>query len=159
MKYLYSCLIFCEGSLDKNFLIALFDLPQFKYHTQKWYFNYDNATGNSPETILKQCKKAILNREFHLVICLIDLDKLKQDYPKKWKKEQHRLENIYSDFKIIWQIDNAEEEYRKVLGEQYRNKLKLNKLAKQKIREFINSEFWGRLLEPIRSREQELNCS
>jgi len=156
MKYLYSCLIFCEGSLDKNFVIALFDLPQFKYHTRKWNFNYDNATGSSPETILEQCRKSIFNREYHLIICLIDLDRLKQGFPRKWKKEQQRLENTYSDLKIIWQIDNAEDEYRKVLGDQHKNKAKLNKLVKQKIKEFINSEFWFRLLEPIKTREQEL---
>ena len=159
MKYLYSCLVFCEGSRDKNFVIALFDLPQFKYHTRKWYFNYDKATGSSPETILEQCKKTISNQEYDLIICLIDLDKLKQDYPKKWQKEQQRLEDKYSGFQIIWQIDNAEDEYRKVLGDQYRCKQKLNKLARQKIKEFINSEFWKRILEIIKNKEAKLDKS
>lgn len=66
------------------------------------------------------------------------------------------MENEYSSFTIIWQIDNAEDEYRKVLGEQYRNKRKLNKLAKQKVDEFINSGFWNRILKPLKDKEREL---
>lgn len=67
------------------------------------------------------------------------------------------LEKQYSEFTIIWQIDNAEDEYKKVIGDQYKGKHKLNKLAKQKVAKFINSNFWKRILKPIKDKERELD--
>lgn len=90
------------------------------------------------------------------LIKLIDLDKLKMDFPMTWKKEKNRLENQYSFFKIIWQFDNAEDEYMKVLGKISKCKYRLNELAKRKINKFINSDFWKRVLEPIIKKEKEL---
>jgi len=153
---LYSCLVFSEGGKDKKFLIALIDLPKFKYHTKKWFFNYDNASGSSPEVILERCQSAISGKAYELVLCFIDLDKLKSDYPKIWQKEKARLEKKFSNFYIIWQIDNAEDEYRKVLGDSCCSKHKLNKFAREKIAEFINSDFWKRILKPVKDKEQEL---
>ena len=141
---------------DKQFLITLIDLPKFKYHTQKWNFNYDSATGSSPETILKQCRKAIFGKTYHLVLCFIDLDTLKSNHPRTWQQEKSRLESCYSGIIIIWQLDNAEDEYIKVLGGHYQSKGKLNKAARDKIEEFINSDFWKRILNPIKEEEKEL---
>jgi len=153
----YSCLVFSEGRKDKIFLIALIDLDKFKYHTKKWAFNYDNASGSSPKTILGQCRKTTLGKNYDLILCFIDLDKLKSDYPKEWREEKKRLEVAYSNITIIWQINNAEDEYKKVLGGQRRSKHKLDKLSKQKVNEFINSAFWERILKPIKDKEQELD--
>jgi len=152
----YSCLVFGEGGKDKKFLIALIDLDKFKHHTKKWTFNYDNASGSSPETILNKCWKAISGTNYDLILCFIDLDKLKTDYPEKWKENKKRLENKYSNITIMWQIDNMADEFRKVLRDHCRGKNKLNRAARKKVKEFINSDFWKRILKPIKDKEQEL---
>ncbi|MFH1048529.1 MAG: hypothetical protein V1732_02600 [Patescibacteria group bacterium] len=152
----YSCLVFSEGGKDKKFLMALIDLPKFKYYTKNWFFNYDNASGSSPEIILDKCRKAILGISYDLILCFIDLDKLKSDHSDKWEKEKIKLEQEYSNFTIIWQLDNAEDEYKKVLGSKYCSKHKSNQNAKQKVKEFINSDFWKKILKPIKDKEREL---
>jgi hypothetical protein len=108
IKHKYSCLFFAEGRRDKDFLYALIELPQFKYYSSKWEIFTDNASGSSARFILNQCVKKTLGTEYHLVICFIDLDKLKSDYKKTWVSERKRLETEYSKIKIIWQEDNAE---------------------------------------------------
>ena len=156
-KQKYSGFIYGEGSGDKNFIVRLFEIPKFKFHTEKnWTFNYGNASGSSVETVLFKCRKAILNRSYDLILCFIDVDKLKQDFGKKWFIEQKKLEKKYSDIYIIWQYDNAEDEYKKALSEDSKGKRKINKLAKEKINKFINSEFWNRILKPIKNKEIEL---
>lgn len=155
----YSCFVFGEGRKDKIFLMVLIDLDKFKYHTQRWIFNYGNASGGSAKTILEKCRKEVSGHNYNLILCFIDLDRLKQNSPKEWEKEKMELEEQYSEFKIIiiWQLDNAEDEYKKVIGDQCEGKHKLNKMAKQKIKEFINSDFWKRILKPIKNKEQELD--
>ncbi|HRY60544.1 MAG TPA: hypothetical protein P5096_04175 [Patescibacteria group bacterium] len=151
----YSCLTFGEGGKDKEFLMALIPLLE-EYHAKKWVFNYDNASGSSPEIILKQCQKSILGKAYDLILCFIDQDALKHDYPSDWKEQKLKLEAKHSSVTIIWQVDNAEDEYRRVLGEQYYSKHKLNKMAKQRIKEFKNSELWHKILKPIKDKEEKL---
>ena len=157
IKNKYSCLFFGEGKKDKIFLNALVDNKKFQYHTANWVIKCDNASGSSPKIILEQCRRTISNYSYDLILCFIDLDKLKNDFPKKWEKEKMKLEEQYFKFKIIiiWQFDNAEDEYKKVIGDQCKSKHKLNKIAKQKIKEFINSDFWKRILGPIKNKEEE----
>jgi len=157
IKKEYSCFIFGEGRKDKDFLITLIDLDKFKYHTERWIFNYGNASGGSAKTILEKCCKEVSGYDYHLVLCFIDLDRFKDDFNKEWKKEKIELEKKYSDIKIIWQLDNLEDEFKKVIGNQHKSKHRLNKLARQKINGFINSNFWKRILNPIKNKEQELD--
>ena len=79
-----------EGRKDKTFIKNLSSLKKFKYHTSKWTFLLDNASGGSPETILQKCCQTSSNRDFDIVICFIDLDKLKEDFPKNWEKDSSR---------------------------------------------------------------------
>jgi hypothetical protein len=153
----HSCLMFSEGGRDKRFLMSLIDLPNFKYHTNKWSIICDNASGSSPEIILKHCCNSMLGKLYDLVLCFIDLDKLKSDHPKTWKKEKKKLEQKFSKIIIIWQFDSAEDEYRTVLGNYSCGKSRINKIAQQKVKKFINSSFWKRILEPIRSKEKQLS--
>jgi len=157
IKNKYSCLFFGEGGKEKKFLNVLIDNEKFKYHTAKWFIKCDHASGCSPKIILEQCKRVISNYSYHLVLCFMDLDKLKDDFPEKWEKEKVKLEEQYSEFKIIWQINNLEDEFKKVIGNQCSSKHKLNKMAREKINEFINSSFWKRILKPINEKEQELD--
>jgi len=151
-----TCLIFGEGGNDKKFLMALIDLPKFKYHTKKWFFTPDNASGSSPEIILEQCSKAALRANYDLILCFIDLDTLKNDYPKSWENEKRALEQRYLGIIIIWQIDKAEDEYKRAIGIECYGKHKINKLAILKIDKFVNSDFWKRILKPIKDKEMEL---
>ncbi len=78
----YSCLIFGEGRRDVNFVKALVSLDKFQYHTKNWIYHTDNAFGSSPLVILDQCKRAVSGVDRSLVLCFIDIDKLKTDFPK-----------------------------------------------------------------------------
>lgn len=155
IKEKYSCFIFGEGKRDKDFLTTLIDLRKFKYHTCNWRFSYSNSSGGSAKTIVEKCHRESSSYSFDLIICFIDLDKVKEDSPKNWKEEKEELEKQYPNIRIIWQIDNAEDEYKKVLGE-IKGKHKINKQAKKQIEKFINSEFWKRILKPINDKEQDL---
>ena len=158
IKKLYSCLVYGEGKEDKHFLMSLIDLDKFQYHTKKWKFNYSNGYGGSPKDILEKCKNEIVGVSYDLVICFIDLDKLKEDYPsKKWEKEQNKLEKEYSHFNIIWQIDKLEDELKRVLGDKYKGKRKINKIAKKNSTKFINSAFWKKILSIIGDKEKYLD--
>lgn len=151
----FQCLLFCEGESDKKFIYSLIDLKKFKYHTKNWEFIPDNATGESPKTILEQCVKRLNGYSFHMVLCFIDLDKLKQDYPKKWSIFKKEFEKKYfTEYKIsiIWQLDNLEEEIKKVLGCKC-GKHKIHTLAKKEINKFINSDYYKRILKPIQEFE------
>ena len=152
----YFCFVFGEGKKDKKFFMALKNLEKFKYHTKKWHFDCDNGSGSSAEDILKKCKRIVSGLSYHLVLCFIDLDDLKNDFPTNWEKKKKMLEEKYSDYKIIWQLDNAEDEYKRVLGGQYMSKHELNKAAQKRINEFINSDLWKRILSPIQDKEKEL---
>ena len=152
----YSCLFFGEGGRDKKFLIALIELRQFKYHTKKWFISCDCASGSAPDVILGQCRKSIMERGYNLIICFIDLDKLKSDYPKTWEKEQLGLEKKFSEFKIIWNLDNAEDEYKKVIGRRKSKKYKLGELAIKNVRLFINSPYWVKIMSYIKNKEEEI---
>ncbi len=152
----FTCSFFGEGGKDKNFILTLIELPKFKHHTRKWFFTPSHGSGSSPAIILEQCSKDALGKPYDLILCLIDLDKLKTDFPNKWREQQKSLEQKYSNIQIIWQEDNAEDEYKKALGTECDSKHKLNRLAKQKINRFINSPLWKKILNPIKNKEKEL---
>jgi len=159
MKKIYTCLVYGEGRKEKIFLINLIDLKKFQYHTSLWHFNYDNASGGSPKEILEQCKKNIGVTNYDLILCFVDLDKLKTDFPKKWEQEKQKLEKEYSKcgIEIVWQINKLEDEFMKVLGKKEIGKKEINKLANKQIEKFINSEFWKRILRIIKDKERHLN--
>ncbi len=154
----YTCFVYGEGRRDKNFLISLIGLDKFKYHTSKWHINYGNASGGEAMKIIDKCRKEVMGIDYDLIICFIDLDKLKTDYPDRWEDRKEQIESKYEDlnFVIIWQRDNAEEEYIRVLGNLNVGKHKLNSLAKKKVKKFINSDFWKRILNVIQEREKDL---
>lgn len=154
-KEQYSGFIFGEGKRDKDFLTALIDLKKFKFHTSNWSFNYANSSGGSAEIILEKCHKESRAYAYSLVLCFIDLDKLKDDFPKNWEAKKEELEQKYERIKIVWQINNAEDEYKRVLGE-IRGKHKLNQQARKQVDKFINSDFWQRILKPIKDKEEIL---
>ena len=157
----YTCLVYGEGRRDKNFLMRLIDLEKFKYHTQNWHFNYGNASGGAAEDIVEQCRREIVGYDYDLVLCFIDLDKLKEDYPKDWNEKKIEIEEKFEKvgIKIIWQLNNAEEEYIKVLGNIKVGKHGLNKIAKDQVEKFINSEYWKRILKVITEIELKLKSN
>lgn len=154
-KEKYSCLVFGEGKKDNNFLKTLIDLRKFKYHTSKWTFNYGNASGSSPAVVLEKCYKESFGYAYDLILCFMDIDKLKEDFPQNWKDEKKILEQKYKNIKIIWQINNAEDEYKKVLGN-IEGKHKINQKANKEVYKFINSNFWKRILKSIKDKENSL---
>lgn len=153
----YTCLLFGEGKTDKDFIYALSNLPQFKFKTEKkWTFTYGNAHGCSVADVIKLCEKEKCG---DIALCFVDLDKLKSDYKKDWEKKKVSFEKdaLSCGISIIWQIDKAEDEYKKVLGKACGSsgKYRANKMARENVSKFINSEFWKRMLKPITDFEKK----
>lgn len=152
-----SGLVYGEGKKDKKFLIALLKLDQFGYHTKNWHpFIFDNSHGCSPKDILKNCKESISGIDYDLVLCFIDLDKLKHDFPTNWQKKKKELETKYSEIEIIWFLDKLEDEMSRVLGTTGLGKSKINSIARSNVNKFLNSNLWKRILDSIREKELEL---
>ncbi|MFA5310249.1 MAG: hypothetical protein WC386_00955 [Candidatus Paceibacterota bacterium] len=153
-KLKYTGYVYGEGVRDKKFLMKLITLDNFQYHTSNWSFNYGSAHGCSPKVILESCKKETSGYAYDLVLCFIDLDKLKEeanDKNKKWEKEKEKLEKEYKKIKIIWNEDCFEDEAKKVLGGDY-GKHKTNKIARENVKKFINSSYYKKILKAIQPR-------
>lgn len=152
-----TCLMFGEGKNDRKFIDSLRRLPKFKYWTKNWIIRSDAGRGCSASDILNACKKSKTGAE-NLVICFIDLDDLKNDYKSTWEKQQKALEEdaLKNNMVIIWFINNAEEEFKKVLGAEYQRtgKHQLNKVVQKRPAKFINSPLWNRILAPFKSYER-----
>ena len=159
-KLKYTGYVYGEGVRDRKFLIKLITLKNFRYHTSNWNdFNYGSAHGCSPKVILDSCKREISGCAYDLVLCFIDLDKLKEearDKGKKWEKEKEKLEEKYEGIKIIWNEDCFEEEAKKVLGGN-QSKHQLNKSAQKNIEKFVNAPYYKKILKAIKDKEEELN--
>ena len=156
IKVKYTGLVYGEGGNDGAFLKRLISLDKFKYHTSNWIFSADNAHGVSTEAVLEKCQKRIFGFAYDLILCFIDIDDLKHRFPKVWKEKKKRLEEKNSNLVIVWQIDNAEDEYEKVLGKQNKGKSQINKMAREEVEKFINSSFWKRILKIIKEKESNI---
>lgn len=147
-------MLYGEGRKDEKFLNTLIDLKKFKDHTTPpWSFITDHASGGSPKTILERCRHAIAGRDFDLVICFIDRDVLKGNYPKSWEKEIEALENRYENINIFWHIENLEDEIHTVLGGKKKGKTEMNRIGIMNIQKFVNSKYWKKLLLIIKKKE------
>lgn len=149
-----TCFVYSEGGKDKKFLEGLiFELE--KFHAKKWFFNLSNASGGSASFILRQCHNIVKNLSYNVVICFIDLDRLKAENPKEWKKEKKELEKKYLDhnISIIWFEDNIEEELNRVLGGAKCGKWKTNKKARDEVKKFKNSKIWKEILNILKNKE------
>lgn len=153
----FTALLFGEGGRDRKFINELIEVKQFKYRfDSKWAFLTDNATGGSPETILKKCKQASDNREYKLVICILDLDQLVLQFPKTYKKEMTRLSCAFPSISIFWNHNCLEDEIKKSITFEGKGKKKTNRLADKNINKFVNTKYWKRFINIIESREEEL---
>jgi hypothetical protein len=152
-KEKYTCFLFGEGADDIRFIMRLVDLKKFKFHTSKWFFNNDHASGHSPSDIASQCKKLASDRDYDLILCFIDRDKLKHDFPETWEDERLKLEQKYPKVKFIWQIENIEDEFKKVYGIRKISKFKLNIWARKNIEKFVNSDYWNYIKKIVKDRE------
>ena len=160
----YSCLLYSEGGTDNGFLESLCNLGKFKdYYAKDWSLRFDHAFGGSPRDVLERCRRESRGIGYHLILCFIDLDKLKSDYPQKyWQQEKENLEAEYLAYGIIiiWQEDNLEDEYEKVLGKEYRRygKRGINKIAKEpeNLKKFINLDYWNKIKNNFVEKEKEL---
>lgn len=151
-------LVYGEGRKDKKFLNSLIELEKFNYHTKKWHqFDSNNSHGCSPQDILENCRRSILGKDYDIVLCFIDLDKLKHDFKEDWESKKIELENKYKNITVIWFLDRLEDEMSKVLGETNMSKNQINRVANQNISQFINSDLWKRILLNIRNKEKELS--
>jgi hypothetical protein len=107
-----TCLLFGEGSREKIFFNFLTRHQSFKDRFPNWWISQDNAHGESCRDVLLKCIHVLSEREYDLVLCFIDTDKLYEDFPKKHKLEKKELESIASEKNVvvIWQDKNHEDE-------------------------------------------------
>jgi len=156
----YTCFLYSEGGRDYKFLTNLFKVDQIKYHCRKWKITHDHASGCDPEVILTQCSKSISGVPYDLIICVIDRDcYVNRFHVKQMERKIKELETKFSGIKIIWQIENAEDEYRKVLDPIKGSKSKLLKQAIKNIDHFIRSDIWKKINKCILEKEKELDNS
>jgi len=153
MKEKLTCFVYSEGGKDKKFLQGLIcELENF--HAKEWSFNYDNASGGSASFILKKCYNITKSVSYNVILCFIDLDRLKAENKKGWKIEKRELEKRYLEHNIsvVWFEDNLEEELNRVLGTAKCGKWKTNKKAKEEIKKFKNSEIWRKILNILKEK-------
>jgi hypothetical protein len=149
-----TCLLYGEGRREKRFICALIALDKFKYHTRLWHEPIiDNWHGCSAKDVLENCAKRASEASFNLVICILDIDDLKNDYPNTWEQEKNNFELKYSNIEIIWQIENAEDEYEKILQVSGLSKKEILSLAIAKIDRFVNSDYWNRVMACFQRKE------
>lgn len=160
----YSCLLYGEGGKDRKFIDALSSLDKFGYHASDWIFKPDNASGGHPSVVLARCVEAVAGRPYDMVVCFVDLDKLKEEATKAnggskdWHVVKEDLEGKYPGIKIFWHEDNLEDEICKVFPElKGKGKSQINSHAKSNIEKFINSEYWGKLLAILEDKGKELD--
>lgn len=141
-----TCLFFGEGKKDNKFILALKGCRNFQYHTRKWVIQNDCHHGEQPRQVLENCRKRANEADFDLVICLVDTDILQEKHGADWVSEKEKLEREFCEINIIWQVPNAEEEYRKALKiKKKMSKHKLNKYAIKNIDSFVGSEFYNKI--------------
>jgi len=56
-------------------------------------------------------------------------------------------------------VNNLEEEMVRVIGDISKSKHTINKLAKKKIKQFINSGYWKRIIRVIQKKELTLSSN
>ncbi len=151
-----TCFVYCEGGKDRRFLQGLICELE-KFHAKKWKFNYDNASGGSANYILKKCSEVVRGTSYDVIICFIDLDRLKKENKRAWSSEKKSLEKKYSELNIsiIWWEDNLEEELGRVLDEVRCGKWRINKRAKEEMEKFKNSGPWKRILGILKKGEMK----
>jgi hypothetical protein len=145
---------YCEGGKDRKFLeLLVAELEVF--HAKKWFFNYENASGGSAGYILKKCSEVIRGTDYSVIICFIDLDRLKSENKKNWRIKKRDLEDKYSklNISVIWWEDNLEQELSRILHIEGCGKWKVNKRAKEEIKRFKNSEIWKKVLDILKKKE------
>jgi hypothetical protein len=149
--------MFHEGGSDNKFTDQIGKISQFKYQTKLWSITTGSGSGGSPKVILQQCENESFGKGYDLIICFVDIDVLVKAHGKKLEREKNKLEQKYSNIKIIWQDENLEGEMRRVLKcSCHCNKQKVQRCAKKNIKKFINSIFWRKIIGLFHAKEKEL---
>lgn len=158
----YTLLIFGEGSSEEKFYKKLTTSKNFLYHLgKKWAFPiFDSASGGSPQVIVEKCEnKNRIDGGYDLVICFIDIDKLKEDFKKDWKEKKKELEKRVKEnnIVIIWQDKDLEDEIIKINPKlKGKSKQKIQKWGVSNINKFISSELDEKIKKIIKEKRLEL---
>jgi len=159
--------IFGEGRNDADFLRNLISLEQFRHHTPEWgtikALSSRLRPGSAPKVVLEECLKERGEATYDATICLIDLDVIKEQNPKRWKKEKDELEKRCLEthsIHIIWNEDCLEDEITSVAESRARrvrsfDKGRKNQWASKNINFFINTKIYNELLRILDSPETE----
>lgn len=110
-KILKTALLYGEGKDEYTFLSFLLGTRKFKFLENQWYIDADHASGCSCYDILMCCIKAIHNKDWDVVLCFIDTDDLKNDFPRDFKVKKIEFEKLAAEngIEIVWQEENLED--------------------------------------------------
>ncbi len=138
-----TCLLFGEGHREENFFVFLEGTERFKNRFSDWSIQTEHAQGEGCAVVLRKCIQVIEQREFDLVLCFIDTDKLIADYSTTHQKERVKLDNLAKEkgIKIIWQEENHEAELERATGGKITGKAGMKGRLKRHETRLINSQF------------------
>ena len=88
-KVLKTALLYGEGSHEYTFFNFLLKTEKFAFLESNWYIDTDHASGCSCKDIIDSCIKAISGNKPDVVLCFIDTDDLKHDFPKTHKLKKN----------------------------------------------------------------------
>ncbi len=110
-KQLKTALLYGEGTDEHTFFNFLLRSEKFLFLQKDWSFDTDHASGCSCVDILNSCIASIFGKKLDIVLCFIDTDDLKHDFPKIFEKKKLELEKLASEYgiEIVWQVENLEQ--------------------------------------------------
>ncbi len=125
VKKKFSVLIFGEGRTEKRFSQKMRENEKFLHHISKItklepVFRIGCHHGNSPSTILERAVVMADDGDYDSAIALIDVDQLKNNFPKNWEVKKQELDKKAHDhyISIVWQVENFEDEITRVFQAQ-----------------------------------------
>lgn len=142
LKVLKTALLYGEGKHENTFLSFLLDTEKFKVLEKDWFIDSDHASGCSAKDVLLGCIKAVEKTKRDVVLCFIDTDDLKHDFPENYAEKKTELEIMAAEknIEIVWQEKNLEDVLRLATGGEIKKKGKLKKDLKKHQEILMRSE-------------------
>lgn len=132
-KVLKTALLYGEGKHENTFFSFLLGTRKFKVLEKDWFIDSDHASGCSAKDVLLGCIKSIDKTKRDVVLCFIDTDDLKHDFPKDYAEKKIELEVMATEknIEIVWQEENLEDVLRLATTGKIKNKGNLKKDLKK----------------------------
>lgn len=147
-----AALLFGEGRKEKTFFNFLLGTAKFRELEDEWFIATGHASGSSCRDVLDKCISAKHEREYELILCFIDTDKLAHDYPTTHEKEKEKIEAIAREngIEIFWQESNHEKVLEEATGGKIKTKAGMKGRLKRHQERVLASDFVKKILRYFR---------